>query len=402
MTGFERSAALSNIQPSATIAITQLARDLRAEGRDIISLSIGEPDQPTPSNIVEAAHAAMLRGETKYPPVGGIPELKEAVRRKFARDNTLDYALGEIIVSAGCKQVIAMAMMATLNPGDQVIVPTPYYVSYLQLAKMFGAAPIFAETSIEDGFLLRPHVLEQAITPRTKWLLLNTPGNPSGAVYGREALAALAEVLLRRPHVMVLADDIYEHLIYDDQKFWTMAEVEPRLRGRILTANGVSKAYSMTGWRIGYAGGPPALIKVMELAQSQLTGGACRISQWAAVEALDGPQASVRQAREDFQRRRELVVGSLNRIAGIECRSPEGAFYAYPSCRGFLGKVTASGREINTDEEFCKTLLEDEGVAAVHGGAFGLSPHFRISFAASEERLVEACRRLARFCGGIH
>ena len=402
MNGFRRSTALSNIQPSATIAITQLARDLRAEGRDVISLSIGEPDHPTPGNIIEAAYKAMLRGETKYPPVSGIPELKEAVRRKFARDNALDYASEEIIVSAGCKQVIAMAMMATVSPGDEVIVPTPYYVSYLQLAKMFGAAPVFAQTSIEDGFLLKPHVLEQAITPRTKWLLLNTPGNPSGAVYGREALTALTDVLLRHSHVMVLSDDIYEHLVYDDRKSCTVVEVEPRLRDRTLTANGVSKAYSMTGWRIGYAGGPAALIKAMELGQSQLTGGACRISQWAAVEALGGPQASVRKACADFQRRRDLVVTALNRMVGIECRSPEGAFYAYPSCRAFLGKATADGRRIDTDEDFCTALLADEGVATVHGGAFGLSPHFRISFATSEERLIEACKRLARFCGDIH
>jgi aspartate aminotransferase len=402
MSGFQLSAALSNIQPSATIAITQLARDLRVEGRDVISLSIGEPDHPTPGNIVEAAHQAMLRGETKYPPVSGIPELKDAVRRKFARDNSLEYTSGELIVSAGCKQIIAMALMATLDPGDEVIIPTPYYVSYLQLAKIFGATSVFARTSIEDGFLLQPHVLEQAITPKTKWLLLNSPGNPSGAVYGREALAALTDVLLRHPRIMVLADDIYEHLIYDRQKFWTVAEVEPRLRDRTLTANGVSKAYAMTGWRIGYAGGPAALVKGMELAQSQITGGACRISQWAAAEALDGPQDSVRKACEDFQRRRELVVTALNRVAGIECRSPEGAFYAYPSCRAFLGKTTASGRQIDTDQDFCMALLADEGVAAVHGGAFGLSPHFRISFAASEEKLVEACKRLTRFCHQIH
>jgi aspartate aminotransferase len=402
MTGFQRSAALSNIQPSATIAITQLARDLRTEGRDVISLSIGEPDHPTPANIVSAAHKAMLRGETKYPPVGGIPELKEAVRRKFARDNSLDYAPADIIVSAGCKQVIAMALMATLNPGDEVIVPTPYYVSYLQLAKIFGATPVFAQTSLDDDFLLQPHVLEQAITPKTKWLLLNTPGNPSGAVYRREALAALADVVLRHPQVMVLSDDIYEPLVYDEPKFWTVAELEPRLRDRTLTANGVSKAYAMTGWRIGYAGGPTALIKAMELAQSQITGGACRISQWAAVEALDGPQDSVRKAREDFQKRRQLVVTALNQIAGIECRWPQGAFYAYPSCRAFIGKTTASGRRISTDEDFCMALLTEEGVATVHGGAFGLSPHFRISFAASAANLVEACGRIASFCSRIH
>jgi len=396
--GFHRSAALAAIQPSATIAITQLARDLKKAGQDVISLSIGEPDFPTPDNIQMAALRAIQEGQTKYPPVGGILELKDAVRRKFQRENSLDYLPAEIIVGNGCKQVIATAMMATLDPGDEVIMAAPYYVSYLQLANLFAAKPVIVATSIDNGFLMRPEDLERAITPRTKWVILNSPGNPSGAVYSRYALSALAEVLVRYPHVMVLSDDIYEHLVYSEDKYWTIAEIEPRLKERTLTANGVSKAYSMTGWRIGYGGGPAPLIQAMELAQSQLTGGACRISQWAAVEALDGPQESVRQAREIFLDRRNVIVAALNKIPGLTCRAPDGAFYAYPSCRNFLGRTTAGGRRVQTDEDFCAAFLVEHGVSAVQGAAFGLSPHFRISFAASMESLDEACNRLKEFC----
>ena len=397
MAVFKRSTSLARIQPSATIAITQKARDLKAAGRDIISLSIGEPDFDTPQNIKDAATAAMGRGENKYPPVGGLPRLKTAIAAKFRRDNGLDYADAEIIVSAGGKQVISNAMLATLDAGDEIVIPTPYWVSYPQLANLCGATPVFAETRLEEGFRLRPAVLDRLITPRTKWVILNSPGNPSGAAYTRNELSALTDVLVRHPHVLVLSDDIYEHLIYDGT-FATVVEVEPRLRDRTLTVNGVSKAYAMTGWRLGYAGGPASLIKAMELVQSQLTGGVCRISQWAAVEALDGPQDFLSETRSAFRRRRDMMVAALNAIDGIVCPVPEGAFYIYPSCGAFLGKTSPAGQVIETDEDFCMSLLAEQGVATVHGTAFGLGPNFRVSYAASDADLAESARRIAAFC----
>lgn len=400
MAVFTRSTSLARIQSSATIAITQKARELKAAGRDIISLSIGEPDFDTPQNIKDAATAAMGRGENKYPPVSGIPRLKTAVAAKFKRDNGLDYADAEIIVSAGGKQVISNAMLATLDAGDEVLIPTPYWVSYPQLANLCGATPVFAETRLENGFRLRPEALDRLITRKTKWVILNSPGNPSGAAYTRNELSALTDVLVRHPHVLVLSDDIYEHLIYDGT-FATVVEVEPRLRDRTLTVNGVSKAYAMTGWRLGYAGGPAPLIKAMELVQSQLTGGVCRISQWAAVEALEGPQDFLSETRSAFRRRRDMMVAALNAIEGIVCPVPEGAFYIYPSCGAFLGKTSPAGEAIETDEDFCMALLAEQGVATVHGTAFGLGPNFRVSYAASDADLAEAARRIAAFCGAI-
>ena len=401
MAGFRKSQILAQIQPSATIAITQLGRDLRAAGRDIISLSIGEPDFDTPENVKAAAAAAMGRGETKYPPVPGLPELRTAVAAKFRRENQLDYHPDEVIVSAGGKQVIALALLSTLDPGDEVIIPAPYWVSYPQLTVLAQATPVVVATVPADRLKITPTALEAAITTRTRWLLLNSPGNPTGAVYSRDELAALADVLRRHPHVWVLSDDIYEHLVYGDMTFGTIADVAPDLRDRTLTMNGVSKAYAMTGWRIGYAGGPQLLIKAMTLLQSQLTGGAARPSQWAAIAALNGPQELLAERRAAFDRRRQLVVQGLNAIPGLECLMPDGAFYAYPSCAGCIGRTTAGGRHIGTDEDFCMALLEETGVATVHGGAFGLGPALRVSYAAAEDLLEAACARIAEFCHNL-
>jgi aspartate aminotransferase len=401
MTEFTRSVALRRIQPSATIAISQLGRDLRAAGRDIISLSLGEPDFDTPPHIVEAAAQAAARGETRYPPVGGIPELKAAIIGKFRRENELSFTPAEVTVANGAKQIIANALFASIDPGDEIIVPAPYYVSYLQLANLFGAKAVIVETAAAQGFRLQPDQLEAAITPRTKWLMLNTPGNPTGSVYSAAELEALAGVLRRHPHVWTMSDDIYEHLIYDGLEFSTIAQVAPDLADRTLTVNGVSKAYAMTGWRIGYGGGPASLIKAMELVQSQLTSGASTIMQWGAVAALDGPQDFLADRRDDFDRRRKLVVSALNAIAGMECRMPEGAFYAYPSCAAYIGSTSAGGTPIDSDEAFCSALLQEQGVAAVHGSAFGVGPNFRVSYAASDAALVEACGRIRAFCEGL-
>lgn len=398
-TPMKRSDALSRIRPSATIAITQKARELAAAGRtDILSLSIGEPDFGTPEHVANAARAAIAGGKTKYPPVAGIPPLKEAIAAKFARDNALTYAPSEIVVCNGAKQVIANALLATLNPGDEVLIPMPYWVSYPQLTQLCGAVPVFIETRMAHGFRLQPEDLERAITPRTKWLMLNSPCNPSGAVLSRDELAALADVLLRHPHVWVLSDDIYEHLVYGEVPFATLAEVAPALRDRVLSVNGVSKAYAMTGWRIGYAGGPAPLIKAIELVQSQLTGGACSIAQWAAVAALAGPQDFVAECRASFRARRDLVVSQLDAIPELTCPTPHGAFYAFASCAAFIGRTAPSGRVIRTDEDFVAELLDQTGVAVVHGSAFGAGPNFRVSYAASTEHLTEACRRIRQFC----
>lgn len=395
------SRAARRLKPSATNSTSQRARDLRAEGRDIVALSAGEPDFDTPQHVKAAAIAAMKAGHTKYAPVAGIPELKKAVRDKFSRENGLDYADAEIMVSTGGKQVIANAMLATIDPSDEVIVPAPYWVSYPELVSFCGGTPVIVRSEAENGFLLSADDLERAITPRTKWLILNSPCNPSGAVYTREALAEIAVVLERHPRVHVLSDDIYEHLIYSGTPFATIAEVAPALKDRVLTMNGVSKAYAMTGWRIGYAGGPADLIKAMSKIQGQTTSGANSIAQWAAVAALSGPQEFLAERRASFHQRRDLVIGLLRTAPGIACAVPDGAFYVYPSCEALFGMVSPGGRRIGSDQDFSEALLDEEGVAVVYGAAFGLPGHFRISYAASEDNLREACGRIARFCAAV-
>jgi aspartate aminotransferase len=395
------SAALARVKPSATLAMSAKARALKAAGKDCIALSAGEPDFDTPDNIKDAAIRALREGKTKYTDVDGIPELKDAIVAKFKRENGLEYKRSQVNVSPGGKPVIFNAFMATLNAGDEVVIPTPYWVSYPDIALLCAATPVFAETRIEDGFKLNPETLARAITPHTKWLLLNSPSNPSGAAYTSEELKALAAVLLDFPQVMVLTDDIYEHLTYGDFKFSTIAEVEPRLYERTLTMNGVSKAYSMTGWRIGYAAGPEWLIKGMANVMSQTTSNPSSISQWAAVEALNGPQDFIPKHKKLFEGRRDLVVSMLNQAHGLQCPTPEGAFYVYPSCAGLIGKKTAAGKTIDSDETFALELLEGEGVAVVHGTAFGLGPAFRISYATSNAELEDACARIQRFCAAL-
>ncbi|MBI1330558.1 MAG: aminotransferase class I/II-fold pyridoxal phosphate-dependent enzyme [Alphaproteobacteria bacterium] len=395
------AASLDRIQPSPTIAVTQKARDLVAAGRDVIGLGAGEPDFDTPENIKEAAIAAIRRGETKYTAVEGIPELRAAIARKFKRENNLDYTPAQTFVAPGGKSVLYNALLATLNPGDEVIVPAPYWVSYPDIVRLAGATPVEVLTTLENGFRLTPEVLEAAITPKTKWLIFNQPSNPSGACYTRDQIRALTDVLLKHPHVWVLTDDMYEHLVYGGFKFHTVAEVEPNLFERTLTMNGVSKAYAMTGWRLGYCGAPEPLIKAMAKLQSQQATNASSITQWAAVEALDGPQDFIPGFQKIFEERRDLVVSMLNQADGIECPRPEGAFYVYPSVRKLLGRRTPSGKTIETDEDFVTALLEQEGVAVVHGAAFGLSPFFRASYATSTKKLEDACNRIQRFCGSL-
>lgn len=395
------SSALKRVKPSATLAMSAKARALKAAGRDCIALSAGEPDFDTPDNIKEAAIRAIREGKTKYTDVDGIPELKDAIVAKFKRENGLFYSRAQINVSPGGKPVIFNAFMATLNPGDEVVIPTPYWVSYPDMALLCGGTPVFAETRLEEGFKLKPDVLAKAITPHTKWVLLNSPSNPSGAAYTRDELNALAAVLLDFPHVLVITDDIYEHLTYGDFAFNTIAQVEPRLYERTLTMNGVSKAYSMTGWRIGYAGGPEWLIKAMASVMSQTTSNPSSISQWASVEALNGTQDFIPRNKTLFQERRDLVVSMLNQAHGLKCPTPEGAFYVYPSCAALIGKRAPSGKVIESDEAFALELLEAEGVAVVHGTAFGLGPAFRISYATSNAELEDACARIQRFCAGL-
>jgi aspartate aminotransferase len=390
--------ALSRVKPSATIAVSQKARELKAKGRDIISLGAGEPDFDTPDNIKKAAIDAINRGETKYTAVAGIIELREAIAKKFKRENNLDYTANQVIVGTGGKQILFNAFMATLNPGDEVVIPAPYWVSYPEMVALCGGTPVFVPTTIENKFKLQAADLEKAITPKTKWLIFNSPSNPSGAAYSRDELKALTDVLVKHPHVWVLTDDMYEHLTFDGFKFTTPAEVEPKLYDRTLTMNGVSKAYAMTGWRIGYAAGPLQLIKAMDMIQGQQTSGTNSVAQWAALEALEGPQDFIVQNKAVFQGRRDLVVSMLNQAKGLNCPTPEGAFYVYPSCEGLIGKTAPSGKVIETDEDFVSELLETEGVAVVHGSAFGLGPNFRISYATSETLLEEACRRIQRFC----
>jgi aspartate aminotransferase len=395
------SDSLSRIKPSATMAVTQKARDLKAAGVDVIGLGAGEPDFDTPDNIKEAAIEAIRRGETKYTAVDGIPELKEAIAGKFKRENKLDYKTNQVFVAPGGKPILYNAMMATLNPGDEVIIPAPYWVSYPDIVLLAGGTPVFLETKMEDGFKLRPEDLEAAITPKTKWFIFNSPSNPSGAAYTRDELKKLTDVLKRYEDVWVLTDDMYEHLVYDNFDFTTPAQVEPALYERTLTMNGVSKAYAMTGWRIGYCAGPEPLIAAMRKIQGQSTSNPTSISQWAAVEALNGPQDFIPERAKVFKERRDLVVKMLNEAEGIECPVPEGAFYVYPSCAGCIGKKTPEGKTIDTDEDFATALLEAEGVAVVHGEAFGLSPFFRISYATSTEALQEACKRIQKFCASL-
>ncbi len=393
--------SLNRIQPSATIAVATKARQLKAEGRDIISLSAGEPDFDTPQNIKDAAKAAIDKGYTKYTDVDGIPELKAAIAAKFKRDNNLDYKPSQISVGTGGKQVLYNALLATLNPGDEVVIPAPCWVSYADIVLLGGGKPVFVPTTMDNGFRLQPEDLEKAITPQTKWFMFNSPSNPTGAAYSDADIKKLTDVLLKHPQVWVMTDDMYEHLIYDGHKFFTPAQVEPKLYDRTLTVNGLSKAYCMTGWRLGYAGGPEKLIAAMRKLQSQSTSNPSSITQWAGVEALNGPQDFIAANNKVFVERRDLVVAMLNQASGITCPKPEGAFYVYPSCAGAIGKTSAKGTKIENDENFVTALLEEEGVACVHGAAFEGSPAFRISYATSTEALEEACKRIQRFCGNL-
>jgi aspartate aminotransferase len=392
---------MAAIKPSPTIAVSNLARELKAAGRDVIGLGAGEPDFDTPDNVKAAAIAAINAGQTKYTAVDGTPELKAAVAAKFARENGLEYRVDQISVGAGGKQIIYNALMATLDPGDEVIIPAPYWVSYPDMTLLAGGTPVIVRCPEQAGFKLQPEDLEQAITTRTKWLILNSPNNPTGAAYTAEELRGLTDVLLRHEHVWLLSDDIYEHLVYDDFRFVTPAALEPRLKDRCLTMNGVAKAYAMTGWRIGYAGGPAELIRAMAKIQSQSTTNPCSISQAAAVEALNGPQDFIRERAAVFKERRDLVVDMLNRAPGLRCHRPEGAFYVYPSCAGVIGQRTPEGEELRDSEGFARYLLEAEGVAVVHGAAFGLDPYLRISYATATELLEEACTRIIRACQAL-
>lgn len=393
--------SLDRIQPSATIGISQKAMELKAAGHDVIGLSAGEPDFDTPDNIKQAAIDAIRNGKTKYTAVDGIPELKQAIVEKFKKENGLDYATSQVSVGTGGKQVLFNALLATINPGDEVIIPAPYWVSYPDIVRLAGGTVVPVETSLATSFRVDPDALEKAITPKTKWLIFNSPSNPSGAAYSHDDMKALTDVLMRHPHVWVLTDDMYEHLVYDDFQFVTPAQVEPGLYDRTLTMNGVSKAYCMTGWRIGYGAGPTTLIKAMAKLQSQSTSNPSSISQWAAVEALSGPQDFIEANNKVFKERRDLVVSMLNQAKGLSCPIPEGAFYVFPSCEGAIGTTAPSGKVIGGDEDFVTELLASEGVAAVHGAAFGSSPFFRISYATATSALEDACTRIQRFCGNL-
>lgn len=392
---------LSRIKPSATLALTKKVIELKAEGRDIVGLSAGEPDFDTPDIIKQAAITAIQNGQTKYTAVDGTIELKRAVAAKFKRDNGLDYEPNQIIVSTGGKQVLYNAFMASLDPGDEVIIPAPYWVSYPDMVMLAEGEPVPLACPENNGFKMRPEDLEAAITPKTKWLLLNSPSNPSGAAYSHDDMKAITDVLMRHPHVWVMTDDMYEKLVYDDFEFVTPAQVEPALYDRTLTINGVSKAYAMTGWRIGFAGGPAELVKAMSTIQSQSTSNASSVSQAAALAALTEPADYLPERNAMFKLRRDLVVSGLNMANGLHCPTPEGAFYVYPSCAGCLGKTAPNGKVIESDGDFAEALLEAEGVAVVPGAAFGLSPHFRISYATATEALEEACKRIQRFCGAL-
>jgi len=392
------STTLDRVKPSSTITVSTKAAELKAAGFDVIGLGAGEPDFDTPDNIKAAAVKAITDGKTKYTAPDGMPELKHAICKKFLRDNTLNYTPAQVSVGSGGKQILYNALMATLNPGDEVVIPAPYWVSYPDMVLLAGGTPVIAKTSIQTNFKLTADQLEAAITPQTKWFIFNSPSNPTGAGYNWAEISALTTVLLRHPHVWVMTDDMYEHLAYDDFKFCTPAQVEPTLYERTLTCNGVSKAYAMTGWRIGYAAGPLPLIAAMRKVQSQSTSNPCSISQWAALEALNGTQDFLTSNNRLFTRRRNLVVKMLNSAKGISCLKPEGAFYVYPSISGVIGKTTPNGVVITNDEIFATSLLEDTGVAVVFGAAFGLSPNFRVSYATSDDNLREACKRIQDFC----
>jgi aspartate aminotransferase len=392
---------LDRIKPSPTIAMSAKARALKAQGKDVIELAAGEPDFPTPSHIIKSAEAAMARGDTKYTDPDGTPALKQAVCDKFKRDNNLDYTTAQVTIGNGGKQVLYNALMATLNPGDEVIIPAPYWVSYPDMVLLAEGTPIIVECSLENNFILQPKDLEKAITNKTKWIILNSPSNPTGAGYRWKEMKKITDVLTRHPHVWVMTDDMYEHLVYDDFEFCTPAEVEPKLFDRTLTVNGMSKAFCMTGWRIGYAAGPIEIITAIRKIQSQSTSNPSSISQAASVSALNGPMDFLEQNNKIFKQRRDLVCSMLNQAKGITCPTPDGAFYVYPSCAGMIGKTTPTGKVLQTDEEVVSYLLDTEGVAAVHGAAFGLSPHFRISYATSTDVLEDACQRIQRACAAL-
>jgi aspartate aminotransferase len=395
------AARLDRIKPSPTIAMSAKARELKAGGRDIIELAAGEPDFPTPDNIIKAAEDAMARGDTKYTDPDGTPALKQAACDKFKRDNNLDYVPAQVSIGTGGKQVLYNALMATLNPGDEVIIPAPYWVSYPDMVLLAEGTPVIVECTLENRFIMQPEDLEKAITPKTKWIIFNSPSNPTGAGYTREDLKKITDVLMRHPHVWVMTDDMYEHLVYDDFEFCTPAEIEPGLYDRTLTVNGMSKAFCMTGWRIGYAAGPKDLITAIRKIQSQSTSNPSSISQAASVVALNGPMEFLAKNNEVFKSRRDLVCSMLNQAKGLTCPTPDGAFYVYPSCAGMIGKTTPDGKVLETDEDVVGYFLDTEGVAAVHGSAFGLSPHFRISYATATEVLEDACQRIQRACAAL-
>tara|TARA_R110002124_G_scaffold64985_2_gene177832 strand:- start:646820 stop:648040 length:1221 start_codon:yes stop_codon:yes gene_type:complete len=392
---------LGKIKPSPTLSLIAKANELKAQGKDVIGLSAGEPDFDTPQHVREAAIKAINEGQTRYTPVPGTAELREAISAKFKRENDLDYPVAQVIAGTGGKQILYNALVSSVNPGDEIIIPTPYWVSYPDMVLLAGGVPVTVATTAEDGFKVKAEKLEAAITPKTKWVILNSPGNPSGAAYSREDLEALAVVLRKHPHVYIMSDDMYEHITYDDFEFTTIAQVAPDLFDRTLTVNGVSKAYSMTGWRLGYAGGPLALIKAMTSIQGQSTSNPCSITQAAAVAALNGDQTFLVERNIAFKERRDVVVKMLNEIDGLYCPVPEGAFYVYPSCAGLIGKYTPEGKKIETDGDFSAYLIDSVGVVCVHGEAFGLSPHFRISYATSVDVLKDACGRIAKACGDL-
>ncbi|USJ27534.1 pyridoxal phosphate-dependent aminotransferase [Ensifer adhaerens] len=392
---------LKNVSVSASATMSQRARDLAASGVKVISLSSGEPDFPTPANAVEAAHTAALAGDTKYPPLDGTPALRQAIVRKFKRDNNLDYDPSEIVVAGGGKQIIFNAVLATCNPGDEVVIPAPSWISYADIVKFAGAVPVPVDCPQQNGFKLRAEDLEAAITPRTKWLFLNFPNNPTGAACSRAEMKAIAEVMLQHPDVWIMTDDMYEHLIYDDFEFCTIAEVEPRLKDRVLTVNGASKAYAMTGWRLGFCGGPKDLIKAISNVNGQNSGGTSTITQAAVAAVLDGPQDILKERAAIYRKRRDFVVERLSSIEGIRCHKPEGAFYVFPNIAKLIGRTTKKGRRIENDTDFVLALLDEHHVTTVQGAAYGMSPFFRISYATGMEQLSEACDRIAEFCGGL-
>lgn len=395
------SERMNRIETSASAMMSQQAREMKADGIDVIALSSGQPDFPTPDHVIAAANDAAKRGETKYTTISGSNELKDVVLEKFKRENNLDYTRDEIIIGNGSKQVIYNAFAAGTDEGGEVIIPAPFYVAYIDMIKFSGGIPVIIPCGVDQDFKLRPKQLEAAITPKTQWLLLNSPNNPTGAVYNKIELEALAEVLLRYPNIKILMDDIYEHIIFDDSAFTTLTNVEPKLRNRTVIANGVSKSYAMTGWRVGYAAAPKQMIQQMTKLQSLVTGGACSVSQAASIAALTGPQDFIKDRSKSFQERRDIVVSMINQATGLSCPTPKGAFYIYPSCAGVMGKKTPTGKTIKNDRDFVLYLLEQENVATVHGAAYGISPHFRISYASAKDELIEACQRIQRACAAL-